>query len=378
MQRTQARTRRNMPPPGGSKLRRQQRLHKTTSAKMMPGLRRRWSMPESTDTGASRAMMGPCSGPPARRDARDGDSGADLRPREPGPASLPATASLREEPGARPHRRGHRGGRGGDGRALPDLRGGGTYLLSRAGAREPKPFELDNLIAAVRYQLADRFLAEVSTVNCRTPGRAPGLRTVLGADKFSPEELARALTAAADGAAPGATIYLEVNLLPPPGPRCAPDDPACEPLPYEGSCAEQTGYDPRATRKPAGMLGHAGGACSYDGECVIGGCGNDCGPPSIKGPKEPAALRVQNAHLLWLRESALRLVPDRLGCRCAASEDGAPARLQCRCLQRPRVSATSAHLRACSACNHDPDFRPRSERSFSPSRDPRRQRTGRH
>jgi hypothetical protein len=160
---------------------------------------------------------------------------------------------------------------------------GGTYLLSRAGTREPKPFELDDLSAAVRHQLAHRFLAEVSSVNCLTPGRAPGLRTALRADNFSPGQLARALTAAADGAAPGATIYLEVHLLPPPGPRCAADDPACEPLPYQGRCAEQTGYDPRATRKPAGMLRHAGGACSYDGECIIGGCGNDCGPPAIEG-----------------------------------------------------------------------------------------------
>ncbi len=186
----------------------------------------------------------------------------------------------------------------------------GTYLLSRAGAREPKPFELGDLLIAVYEPHSDVGKAKVVNVNCLTPGRAPGLMLAIGTGTLRPDELARKLMAAADRVAPDATVYLEVELIPRPGPRCAPDDPACKPLPYEGRCAEETGYDPKAKRRPAGMLGHAGGSCTYDGECVIGGCGNDCGPPSIEGQEgtceeyefnEPIYCGCVNRRCAWFR-----------------------------------------------------------------------------
>jgi hypothetical protein len=159
---------------------------------------------------------------------------------------------------------------------------GAAYLISRAGTRDPTSSELGELLIAVFEPRTHETVAKAVKVNCLAPGPAPTLRMAFRPGTFSPDELARKLTAAADRVAPDATVYLEVSLLPTPGPRCAPDDPACGPLPYEGQCAEETGYDPKAPRKPAPILHHDGGACSYDGECIVAGCGNDCGPPVIE------------------------------------------------------------------------------------------------
>ncbi|MCZ7680249.1 MAG: hypothetical protein M5U28_16370 [Sandaracinaceae bacterium] len=85
-----------------------------------------------------------------------------------------------------------------------------------------------------------------------------------------PVRLARALSALrAEGEG------LAVRLAPTgmSGPRCSAASPFCLPEAYEG-CAATT-YRPGATRHLLD-IGHAGGACEHDGECVQAGCGNDC------------------------------------------------------------------------------------------------------
>jgi hypothetical protein len=83
-------------------------------------------------------------------------------------------------------------------------------------------------------------------------------------------------------------------------PRCAADDPACGPMPYNRACVEQTDYDPRAKRKL--VYGENGreptipGQCTHDGECVIGGCGNKCIPTSLGSSTGTCEGRLELEH----------------------------------------------------------------------------------
>jgi hypothetical protein len=58
-----------------------------------------------------------------------------------------------------------------------------------------------------------------------------------------------------------------------PVPRCAAADLDCGPELLPGQC-----YRPSARRKAVGVHDpfRAGFPCTYDGECVLGGCGNAC------------------------------------------------------------------------------------------------------
>lgn len=69
-----------------------------------------------------------------------------------------------------------------------------------------------------------------------------------------------------------ARVELQVVLEGALGPRCSAGDPACVPLPYEGDPS----FDPAGPRHTGRLAEHSAGACAHDGECVVGGCGNDC------------------------------------------------------------------------------------------------------
>jgi hypothetical protein len=77
---------------------------------------------------------------------------------------------------------------------------------------------------------------------------------------------------AQDATLAGASIELQVVLAGHLGPRCTPDDPACLPLPYQG----EPHFAPDGPRHAGVLASHSAGACSHDGECVVGGCGNHC------------------------------------------------------------------------------------------------------
>jgi hypothetical protein len=79
-----------------------------------------------------------------------------------------------------------------------------------------------------------------------------------------------------------ARVGVSFNLSGAAGPRCTPDDPACGPLRYLGGaestrrkvCSDRRVPIDRAFSPAYGSL--SGGTCSHDGECSVGGCGNQC------------------------------------------------------------------------------------------------------
>lgn len=101
------------------------------------------------------------------------------------------------------------------------------------------------------------------------PG-TPCLRIQYLRHATDPVELARSL-ASLRTADVGFAVHLDASGLA--GPRCREESPFCLPEEYEG-CAATT-YRAGATRHPYD-LGHAGGECRHDGECIQAGCGNDC------------------------------------------------------------------------------------------------------
>lgn len=56
------------------------------------------------------------------------------------------------------------------------------------------------------------------------------------------------------------------------GPRCEADAPDCGPIPYDS----KVGATPPEQRTPVHPVPADGKACTYDGECVANGCGNEC------------------------------------------------------------------------------------------------------
>ncbi|MFO0712204.1 MAG: hypothetical protein U0353_20305 [Sandaracinus sp.] len=74
-----------------------------------------------------------------------------------------------------------------------------------------------------------------------------------------------------DGALADARLELAVTLVGHEGPRCAPSDPRCQPLAYEGG-----DYDPARARHAGPLATHSAGACDHDGDCMVMGCGNHC------------------------------------------------------------------------------------------------------
>ena len=156
---------------------------------------------------------------------------------------------------------------------------GSTYLIARDGQRELTEHELKRVMDGLYHRLPGMAAAGIGGVRCRSPSSGPSLGITLEVREQSatPMQIARQLeTLAPDGS----TARVEVTIISAPGPRCAADDPACEPLPYQAACVEKTAYNPRATRTIVRAGGGTHAPCAHDGECTIGGCGNECVPTS--------------------------------------------------------------------------------------------------
>jgi hypothetical protein len=77
---------------------------------------------------------------------------------------------------------------------------------------------------------------------------------------------------AADDSVSAHSLRVAVTLQGPTEPRCKASDDACGPLPY----SDQGAQTPPKTRNPVDPVKRDSLACSYDGECVANGCGNEC------------------------------------------------------------------------------------------------------
>ena len=158
--------------------------------------------------------------------------------------------------------------------------GGSHYLIDRPGIRPLTERERLDLRMALYRGVPGAQSAGVG--GCRCPPATPALGVTLQirentATPVMIAERVAALTASAGGD-PAACV--DVTILSAPGARCAADDPACGPIPYEAACVEQTDYDPKGQRVI--MRARPGrGPCAYDGECRVGGCGNECVPTSM-------------------------------------------------------------------------------------------------
>jgi hypothetical protein len=114
---------------------------------------------------------------------------------------------------------------------------------------------------------------------CRCPLAKPALGVVLQVNEntATPVAVADQVAALAARAGGDPAACVDVAIASAPGPRCAADDPACGPVPYEAACVEKTAYDPKGKREI--FRARSGrGPCTYDGECLVGGCGNECVP----------------------------------------------------------------------------------------------------
>jgi hypothetical protein len=69
------------------------------------------------------------------------------------------------------------------------------------------------------------------------------------------------------------------SLLSEPQPRCASDEPACGPEPFDSSGPACFDATKARKRLPVGAASQRGGqdqACAHDGECRLAGCGEVC------------------------------------------------------------------------------------------------------
>jgi hypothetical protein len=154
-----------------------------------------------------------------------------------------------------------------------------NYVIERPGARTLTDDEL--------FELAEAFEKETPSLEVGIGASGcPSLRplakphpkgwvTHVDENTVTPVDVAERLAALAARAGGDPAMRIRVSIQSAPGPRCAADDPACGPLPYDAACVEQTSYDPKAKRTVF-LPGPRAGACSHDGECTPGGCGNSC------------------------------------------------------------------------------------------------------
>lgn len=100
------------------------------------------------------------------------------------------------------------------------------------------------------------------------------------------EDVVNSLRAAIaqDPVLPRPIIDLNIELAGRLGPRCDASDPACVPEPYQRG----TRYDPSGQRIPGPLAKYSSGTCGQDGDCVVGGCGNDCMSWELGGAYEAA------------------------------------------------------------------------------------------
>jgi hypothetical protein len=156
--------------------------------------------------------------------------------------------------------------------------GQSAYLLIRDGKRELTEQELTVLQATLQATGAGVEMSGQGGVRCGSAGKpAPGVEVWVRDDEIPVEALAHRM-AAAVGQLPGEpSARVQVMVRWTPDPRCAADDPACGPLPYDAACIERTNYSPKRERRFVRGFGKRG-ECRHDGECFVTGCGNDCVP----------------------------------------------------------------------------------------------------
>lgn len=154
------------------------------------------------------------------------------------------------------------------------------YTVTREGKREltePELLELRNILLALGSTSAG-----TGGVRCRPANPRPGAVMWVDEKTVTPVEISEHLVAFASRAGGDPSVRVQVTILSAPGPRCAADDPACGPVPYQAMCVEQTDYDPKGARTIVQGEG-ATGQCKHDGECVVSGCGNECAPAAAVG-----------------------------------------------------------------------------------------------
>jgi len=174
--------------------------------------------------------------------------------------------------------------------ALPDVR---QVVFTRAGARAATDPELQAALAALNARLpAGQAVSGTGLGLCcdhaeRPAGErvVPCLRVTLGLCQMHERDLVNALGEVLAGVPAEVTVGVSVRTEGLVGPRCAPPERDCVPVPYES--AE---YDPDGDRTPVAdaidedLAGLSHGACAHDGECMRAGCGNQCVPWTMSGP----------------------------------------------------------------------------------------------
>lgn len=147
---------------------------------------------------------------------------------------------------------------------------GRSWVVALAGERELEPEAISAALGALREQPGLRFISY--GLHCGGSSRMC-LRLSGNLCELRVDEAVAAVRAgiAADPAIAGAQIELSVQLAGNLEPRCAADDPACLPVPYEGGT-----YDRLGSRLGGVFASHSAGECDYDGQCMRMGCGNHC------------------------------------------------------------------------------------------------------
>jgi hypothetical protein len=157
---------------------------------------------------------------------------------------------------------------------------GTTYRIDRIGARALTEAELRTFKDALYFGIPVRGAAGIGGVACPPAKPALGVKIWIHENTATPTVIAQRVAELAARAGGDPTVHVEVNINSAPGARCAPDDPACGPVPYEAECVEQTDYYSKGRREIV-RARPGRGPCSYDGECRVGGCGNECVPGTM-------------------------------------------------------------------------------------------------
>jgi len=158
--------------------------------------------------------------------------------------------------------------------------GGTDYIIDRPGTRELTEAERKLLNVDLYKSTPVRGMAGIGGVACPPAKPQIGLRVWLDENTATPVMIAERLAALATRAGGDPAARVQVTITSAPGPRCTADDPACGPVPYEAACVERTDYDPKARRTLVSARSGLG-PCGYDGECGVGGCGNECVPTHL-------------------------------------------------------------------------------------------------
>ncbi|MCA9606621.1 MAG: hypothetical protein KC619_13545 [Myxococcales bacterium] len=169
-----------------------------------------------------------------------------------------------------------------DGTPVTAVGEGRGWVVTLDGEQEPDATEVHAAIDELREQPGLRFVShglycgEHTRMCLRLAGNLCELRV---------EEAVATLRAglAAVPSLAGRRFEVMIELAGALGPRCEEDDRACGPVPYEGGT-----YDPLGSRIGGAFPSHSRGACDYDGECVVMGCGNHCALWEFGGANEGA------------------------------------------------------------------------------------------